>query len=125
LIIKLAALAGVVYFFLYLISPWFVSIYLGEKWVNSIEFIQILCLPFALQLVSNSVGGAFIVYKRQKALFYFKVFFIVLLTASIYALSVSDLTLQTVVLAYGAVLVVEEMSKIGYLIWITRYVGSN
>ncbi len=125
LVIKLGMLAGVVYSFLYFISPWFISIYLGEKWIDSVEFIQLLCFPFALQLVSNSLDGAFIVYKRQKAQFYFKIFFLVLLTTSIYFLSISNLTLHSVVLAYGAVLVVEEISKIAYLIWITRYVRSN
>ena len=125
LILKLFALAGVVYSFLYFISPWFVSIYLGEKWINSIQFIQLLCFPFALQLVSNSLDGAFIVYKKQKAQFYFKIFFLVLLIASIYFFSASSLTLQSVVIVYGAVLAVEEISKIGYLIWITRYVGSK
>jgi O-antigen/teichoic acid export membrane protein len=125
LVLKIAGMAGFIYLAIFFVSPWFISIYLGNQWIQSVGFVKLLCVPIALQLISNSIEGAFIVYKKQKAQLYFKAVFLLLLIAVIYGFSFSNPTIETVVIIYSTIMALEEISKIIFLILVTRYVGSS
>ncbi|HYF70809.1 MAG TPA: oligosaccharide flippase family protein [Ohtaekwangia sp.] len=113
--IKIFLLSFAIYFLLYLFSPAFIQLYLGEKWLNSIPFIQILCIPFAFQLLGNSIGGAFIVFKKQKANFVIKgIFLAILLMALVFQHQVYP-DLKSMVIVYAVVVSLEELTKILFL----------
>lgn len=112
---KIGMISIVVYAMIYLLSPWFVGLYLGEKWLGSIPFIQWLCIPFAIQLLGSSMGGIFIVLHKQKVNFVIKVISLILFSVFLLVQAGSGLELHRIVILYGLVISFEEVTKIVYI----------
>lgn len=62
-----------------LIFEWFLpqltSLFLGEKWFVAGRYAQILAPAMVLMFISNSLSGMFIVANRQRAFFFWQVYF--------------------------------------------------
>lgn len=125
LILKIGALSSTIYLIIYLVSPWFISMYLGKIWMQSVDFVQILCVPYTMQMVNNSIDGAFIVYKRQRAQFYFKIVSLLLILLAIYLISFVSISIRSAIIVYSVVLSIGELSKIIFLLIITKHVRSS
>lgn len=115
LVFKIFVLAILIYLTIYLLAPYFVKMYLGVKWVPSVPLIQVLCFPFALQLLGNSIGGAFLVFKKQRANFIIKLVFLVILLPGFYFFIKLGTELIDVIIFYAIVLLLEEVFKVTYL----------
>ncbi len=125
LIAKLSLLSVAVYGMIFLLAPLVVEVYLGKKWLSSIPFIQIMCFPFALQLLGNSLGGGFFVFQKQRANFVIKMIFLLVLLVGCYLLVYSGADLTNVISFYAIVLFFEEISKVIYLTNQLRYAGNS
>lgn len=114
--IKIFLISLFIYACIYLAAPTFIEIYLGPKWWGSIQFIQLLCLPFALQLLGSSIGGAFIVFSKQRANFIIKLVFLIVLLSTLYYHVTTHGDLTGMVILYSVIISAEELVKILYLI---------
>lgn len=110
------------YTIIYFLSPYFIQIYLGENWVQTIGIAKVLCLPFSLQLLGNSIQGAFIVFNKQRSNLVIKVIFLGLLFLSLNSSWVVNQGPETLVLAYAIIVSIEELVKILYLTLRLKYV---
>lgn len=124
-IIKIFTIALFTYAIVYFATPYFINVYLGVKWLPSVPFIQILCFPFVFQLVGNSIGGAFLVFKRQRANFVIKVVFLLILLIGFYVLYMQNAELNQVIIFYAIVLLLEEGFKVTYLSLQLTYVRNS
>ena len=113
--IRVFLLSISIYFLIYLLVPYFIEIYLGDNWLPSIDIIKILCLPFAIQLLGNSIGGAFIVFNKQRANFVIRFMSLTVLAIGFYFLLKNNSELKIVVIFYSIVLTLEESLKILYI----------
>lgn len=110
------------YISIYLLSPYFVQIYLGQKWMQIVDIVKILCLPFSLQLISASIQGAFIVYNKQRLNFIIKIFFLFALVLALSSSWIAKEGFLTLVIVYSIIVSVEEVVKILYLTLRLKYV---
>jgi O-antigen/teichoic acid export membrane protein len=118
-------ISGVIYAIVYAISQPFITIYLGESWLYSISFVQILCIPFALQLIGNSLQGAFLVFDKQRSNFIIKLVFLAILILGFSYDFITSTGLKSFVMLYSVIVSAEELVKILYLAWRLRYVRSS
>lgn len=113
---KVFILSGLIYLLIYFMIPFFIGIYLGEKWAPSVQFIKILCVPFALQLVGNSIGGVFVVFNKQRINFVIKFVSLIILAIGCYWQINNKDELVNVVILYSLVLSIEELFRIIYIV---------
>jgi len=125
LVSLLFVVSGSCYLVIYLGAPYFIRIYLGEAWLSSIPLTQILCVPFALQLLGNSVSGAFVVFDMQRANFTIKFVFLIALLVGFFAMAKDTVELTSVVILYSIIVSLEEVFKIGYVVLRLKYVRGS
>ncbi len=116
IIIKIAVVSFLIYSVIYIVAPYFVMIYLGGTWQKTAEFIRMMCLPFAFQLVGSSISGSFLVFKKQRAYFVIKSTFLLLLFGIFYLLIKFEEQIDSFVIAYSVLIAVEEFIKLFYLL---------
>ncbi|MEQ8478579.1 oligosaccharide flippase family protein [Fulvivirga sp.] len=100
------------YLGIFVLSEWVVSIYLGKDWNGAIKFIKLLSILFAATLLSNSISGAYIIFKQQKLNFLIKIVFSILLfVALILALNL-NMSLVMIISIYVTISVAEELIRL-------------
>ena len=125
LIFKLMLISAGLYLTIYLLMPFFITIYLGQKWVHIIPIVRTLCIAYALQLVGNSMSGAFIVFNKQKANLIMKIIFLSILVTAIALLANRKPGIAQIVEIYSAIVALEELAKILYISFLYRHVTSS
>jgi O-antigen/teichoic acid export membrane protein len=123
--LRIFFISFLIYFGLYLIAPFFVSVYLGDKWIATIPFIRALCVPFGLQLLGNSIGGAFIVFNEHRSNFLIKVMFVSFIVLGLISLLVLKKDLMDMVIFYSIFVSLEEITRILYLRFKLKNVASS
>jgi O-antigen/teichoic acid export membrane protein len=123
--VNIFLLSSSIYFLIYWLTPDFVNLYLGEKWEGTISIIQILCIPFALQLLGGSLNGVFIVFSKQRANFVIKFVFLTILIFGLYYQASTYPDLKQIVMLYAAIITSEELVKILYIGLLLRNVRSS
>ncbi|MBK6267009.1 oligosaccharide flippase family protein [Marivirga sp. S37H4] len=111
-----------VYSLLFFFSPYFVNFYLGEKWIESITYIKILCVPFSLMLISNAIGGAFLIYEKQKNNLFFKLFSFISLIVGITLIMNSTMSFIQLVWLYATIISLEQLLNTIYILRKAKHV---
>lgn len=73
--ITLAIATAIISIFIYFLIPELIELFLGENWINSGEYAQIMIPAIALAFISNSLNGVLYIAEKTKVILFFQLYY--------------------------------------------------
>ena len=89
-----------VYSAILLVCDWFIPLYLGDNWTESIKFVKILCILYSANLIGNSLSGLYVVFHQQKLNFIVRFVVTILIFTALTIYFNFQNTLMTAIIIY-------------------------